>query len=105
MDRTHLQHWLTSLHQKGNKPATVSVRYRSVNRFFKWCVTEDERTDNPMNYVDPPKIPDTIQAYYQPYEVEKVIKAIGRTTPHNLWDAAMIMVLYDSGVRAAELCG
>ena len=22
MDRTHVRHWLTSLHQKGNKPAT-----------------------------------------------------------------------------------
>ena len=34
MDRTHIRHWLTSLHQKGNKPATVSARYRSLNRFF-----------------------------------------------------------------------
>lgn len=34
MNRTHIRHWLTSLHQKGNKPATVSVRYRSLNRFL-----------------------------------------------------------------------
>lgn len=105
MDRTHIRHWLTSLHQKGNKPATESVRYRSLNRFFNWCVTEDERTDNPMDRVDPPKIPSEIQANYQPHEVEKVINAIGRTTPHNLRDTAMVMVLYDSGVRAAELYG
>lgn len=105
MDRTHVRHWLVSLHQKGNKPGTVSVRYRSLNRFFRWCVVEDERADNPMDHVDPPKIPDTIQAYYQPHEVEQVLKTIGRATPHNLRDAAMIMVMYDSGVRAAELCG
>ena len=37
MDRTHIRHWLSSLHQKGNKPATVSIRYRSLNRFF-WLV-------------------------------------------------------------------
>ena len=105
MDRTHICHWLTSLHQKGNKPATVSVRYRSLNRFFNWCVTEEERSDNPMDRVDPPKIPSEIQAYYQPHDVETVIKAIGRATPHDLRDIAMVMVLYDSGVRAAELCG
>ena len=58
-----------------------------------------------MDRVDPPKIPSEIQAYYQPHEVETVVKAIGRSTPHNLRDAAMVMVLYDSGVRAAELCG
>ena len=105
MDRTHLRHWLTSLHKKGNKPATVSVRYRSLNRFFNWCVTEGERPDNPMDRVEPPKIPDEIQAYYLPHEVEQVVKAIGRVTPHNMRDAAIVMVLYDTGVRAAELCG
>ena len=105
MDRTHIRHWLTSLHQKGNKPATVSVRYRSLNRFFNWCVAEDKRSDNSMDRVDPPKIPDEIQAYYQPHDVETLIKSIGSTTPHNLRDAAMVMTLYDTGVRAAELCG
>ena len=34
-----------------------------------------------------------------------VVKLIGRATPHNLGDAAMILTLYDSDVRAAELCG
>ena len=105
MDRTRIRHWLTSLHKKGNKPATVSVRYRSLNRFFNWCVTEEERRDNPMDRVDPPKIPSEIQAYYSPHEVEQVVKAIGRSTPYNLRDSAIVMVLYDSGVRAAELCG
>ena len=105
MDQTHIRHWLASLHQKGNKPATVSIRYRSLNRFFGWCVAEDERPDIPMGRVDPPRIPSEIQPYYQPHDVEAVVKAIGRATPHNLRDAAMIMVLYDSGVRAAELCG
>ena len=56
-----------------------------------------------MDHVDPPKIPETIQAYYQPNEVEKALKAIARATPHDLRDSAMIMVLYDSGVRIAEL--
>ena len=64
MDRNVIRHWLTSLHQRGNKPATVSVRYRSLNRFFNWVVTEEECTDNPMDKVEPPKIPSTIQAYY-----------------------------------------
>ena len=82
MDHTHIRHWLTSLHQKGNKPATVSVRYRSINRFFNWCVDEDERPDNPMDRVDPPKIPSEIQAFYSPNEVETVVKAARVATGH-----------------------
>ena len=105
MDRKVVRHWLTSLYQQANKPATVSIRYRSLNRFFRWCVEEDERADNPMNHVEPPRIPSEIQPYYQPDDVETVVKSIGRSTSLNLRDAAMVMVLYDSGVRAAELCG
>ena len=105
MDRTHIRHWLTTMHQKGNKPSTVSVRYRSVSRFFNWCVEEGEREDNPMDRVDAPRIPDTIQPYYLPHEVEAVVKTIGQATPHNLRDAAIVMTLFDTGVREAELCG
>ena len=66
---------------------------------------EEERSDNPMDRVDPPKVPSEIQAYYQAHGVESVVKSIGRSTPHNLRDAAIVMVLYDSGVRASEICG
>ena len=58
-----------------------------------------------MERVDPPKIPDTIQPYYSLDEVETILKSIGRQTAHNLRDSAMILALYDSGVRATELCG
>ena len=105
MDRNAIRHWLASLHQQGNKPATVSIRYRSLNRFFRWCVSEGERDDNPMDHVDPPIIPSEIQPYYQPNDVETVIKSIGRSTPYNLRDAAVVMILFDTGVRASELCG
>jgi len=105
MDRNTIRHWLASLHQQGNKPATVSIRYRSLNRFFRWCVAEGERADNPMDHVEPPIIPSEIQPYYQPNDVETVIKSIGRSTPYNLRDAAVVMILFDTGVRASELCG
>ena len=105
MDRTHIRHWLTTMHQKGNKPSTVSVRYRSVSRFFNWCVEDGEREDNPMDRIDAPRIPDSIQPYYLPHDVEAVVRAIDLVTPHDNRDAAIIMTLFDTGVRAAELCG
>lgn len=58
-----------------------------------------------MDQVDPPKIPDTIQPYHSLDEVETILKSIGRQTAHNLRDSAMILTLYDTGVRATELCG
>jgi site-specific recombinase XerD len=105
MDRTHIRHWLTPMHQRGNKPSTVSVRYRSVSRFFNWYVEEGERDDNPMARVDAPRIPSIIQPYYVPHDVEAVVKDIDLVTPHDNRDAAIIMILFDTGVRAAEFCG
>lgn len=105
MTPEHVRHWLMCLHQRGNKPATVSVRYRAVNRFFGWCVKEGERQDNPLDRIDPPTIPDEIQPFYDPIDIEAVLKHIGRETPRNFRDAAIILTLFDSGVRAAELCG
>ena len=37
--------------------------------------------------------------------VQKVIKTIGRSTAHDLRGKAVILTLFDTGVRAAELCG
>ena len=57
MDRNVVRYWLASLHQKGNKPATVTGRYRSLNRFFARCVTEYEVLDNPMDRLFPTQYP------------------------------------------------
>ena len=106
MDRNVVRHWLTSLHQRGNKPGAISVRYRACNRFFKWAVAEGERNDNPMDYIEPPKIPDEIQPHYSPAEVQTVLKAIGKgRTLHKFRDRAIVLTLFDTGVRASELIG
>jgi site-specific recombinase XerD len=106
MDTNVVRHWLMSLHQRGNKPGGISVRYRAVNRFFKWAVQEEEREDSPMDRIDPPRIPDEIQPFYSPEDVQAVLKAIGRgRTLHEYRDKAIITTLYDTGVRASELIG
>jgi site-specific recombinase XerD len=106
MDTNVVRHWLMSLHQRGNKPGGISVRYRAVKRFFKWTVQEEERDVNPMDRIDPPRIPDEIQPYYSEDDVRAVLKSIGRgETVHEHRDKAIITTLYDTGVRASELTG
>ena len=105
MDKDHVRHWLSSLHQAGNRPASVHVHYRSLNRFFIWCVKEGEREDNPVDYIDPPRLPQVIQPFYDPTDVEAVLKAIGTKNPHALRDTGVVLTLFDTGVRASELCG
>ena len=68
-------------------------------------MSEDERPDNPMDHIKPPRLPDVIQPYYEAVDIEAVLKATGRETLYALRDAAVILCLFDTGVRAAELCG
>ncbi|MCL4553369.1 MAG: tyrosine-type recombinase/integrase [Candidatus Marsarchaeota archaeon] len=101
----HVREFLADLVAHNNKPASVHARYRALTRFFKWMVGEGERRDNPMEKISPPRIPETIQPHYQAQEVEKVLRACHDSTVYGLRDRAMILLLYDTGVRAAELCG
>jgi site-specific recombinase XerD len=105
MGRQHVRHFLASLHQAGNKPASVHARYRALKTFFKWTIGEEERESNPLDFIDPPRLPNTLQPHYPAEQVEAVLKAIGRGTVYQFRDTAIVRLLYDSGMRAAELCG
>lgn len=100
----HVREFMADLASR-NKPASVHARYRALKRFFKWLVTEGVRNDNPMDRIKPPRLPELIQPHYQPQELETVLKVCRDSSSYGLRDRAIILVLYDTGVRAAEVCG
>ena len=42
----------------GRAPATVSVYYRSLQPFWRWCVEEGFLHDSPMVNMHPPIVPE-----------------------------------------------
>lgn len=83
------------------------MRYRSIARFYKWLVAEGERRDDPMQRIPAPRIPQTLQPHYTAEEVRRVLAPFSPTSrdPLILRDRAIILTLFDTGVRGAELCG
>jgi site-specific recombinase XerD len=104
----HLREWLSDLRARGNKPSTVNTRYRAANAFFKWLISEGEARDNPLDRIAPPQVPETVQPYYTSEDVQSVLKALNGRRLRGL-DAArtktILLVLFDTGLRASELCG
>ena len=100
----HLREFVASLYAKGNKPATVSNRYRALKRFFGWLRDEGERTDNPLDRIKAPRIPDQVLAHYDAAEVEALLGACDRGY-NGTRDRAIVLVLYDTGLRAGDLMG
>jgi integrase/recombinase XerD len=101
----HLQHFLSHLHDRGNSPATISVRYRALHSFYKWLsgnAGEILAKDNPFLRLTPYKVPNKIQPHYTPDDVNRVL---GRCDDSLLGsrDAALVTTLFDTGLRATEL--
>lgn len=103
----HVREWLNELRNRGNKPATVNTRYRGVHAFYKWLVEEGEVRENPLARIQPPRVPETVQPYYTPEDVRLVLKSL-RGRRIRGFDAArtraVILALFDTGLRASELC-
>jgi integrase/recombinase XerC len=103
----HIREWLTALRERGNKPATVNTRYRAANAFYCWLLKEGEVRENPMTPIEPPKVPETVQPYYTAVDLNLVLKSLqGRRLRGSeaLRTRALILVLFDTGLRASELC-
>jgi len=103
----HLREWLNQLRDKGNRPATVNTRYRGAHAFYRWLVREGEIKENPLDRIDPPRVPEAVQPYYTPAELQVILKALrGRrlrgVDAHRM--QAIILLLFDCGLRSSELC-
>lgn len=100
----HLREFFGEMRER-NAPATVNQRYRSIKRFFRWLREEGEITVDPMQRLRPPRVPDQLKEHYGTEAVQRVLKACGDRSWRALRDRAIVLVLYDTGVRASELCG
>jgi integrase/recombinase XerD len=103
----HLREWFRSLYEQGCQGSTVSVYYRAAAVFYKWLVAEGERPDNPLSRIPPPRVEVKIQAHYTPEDVALVLKRLPHATRdwRALRNRAIVLTLYDTGLRGAELCG
>ncbi len=85
------------------KPATASVRYRSLAQFFKWCEEEGEVRESPMARMHPPTVPESPVPVVGDDELRKLLKACEGPAFDDRRDLAMFRLLIDTGMRASEL--
>lgn len=98
--------WGTDHHAaaRETRPSTVNTYYRAIRAFCGFLTAEGLLRERPLENVKPPRVPkDQVQPFHRD-QVQALIDAARRgRTPER--DAAMIMVLADTGLRASELCG
>ena len=101
--REHVEAFVTYLLERW-KPPTAHNRYRGVQAFFKWALSEGEVKESPMVHMRPPKIPENLP----PVLNEDALKGLLDTCEkgkdfESRRDAALIRVFIDTRARLSEI--
>ncbi|MGI9169625.1 MAG: site-specific integrase, partial [Caulobacteraceae bacterium] len=99
-----IEAWFTSLGARGLAPATAARRRSAVRGFYRFVLGEGWRKDDPSRRVEAPRQGRPLPRVLSREEVEALIAAAGaRQGAAGLRLAAMIEILYASGLRVSEL--
>jgi site-specific recombinase XerD len=106
LEREHLEDFFNSLHARGNAPATIRNRQAAIRAFYNWAIEFDLRKTHPMERIKPERIPEKVQAHYTGNDIAAVLGTIPSKGADlaALRDRAIVLFLFDTGMRAQELC-
>jgi integrase/recombinase XerD len=96
---------LRRMRTAGRSPRSVARWLAAVRGFFRWLAQEGAIAENPTARLDPPKVWKTLPRVLDGSDVERLLEAPDRAAPRGARDAAMLEVLYATGLRASELVG
>ncbi|MFO7540289.1 MAG: tyrosine recombinase [Chloroflexota bacterium] len=84
--------------------STVARKVAAVKSFFNYLGARDLIAENPATDVDSPKVKKRLPQTLTPEEVERLLAAPNhKESPKNLRDAALLTVLYATGMRVTEV--
>jgi integrase/recombinase XerD len=101
--RDHLSDHLAALHQAGLGARSVARARSSLRQLFAWAVREGHLTEDPTRLVGGPKFQAGLPKLLSERQVEALLAAPNTEDPLGLRDAAMIELMYATGLRVSEL--
>ncbi len=91
---------------KGYAAGTISLKTRSVKRFFAWLEESGRLLVNPAEHIKEPKKEKRLpRSVLNEDEVSRVLDQPNLSVPTGIRDRAILEVLYSTGIRLAELTG
>jgi integrase/recombinase XerD len=96
---------LRRMRSEGKSPRSVARWLVAVRGFYAWLVADGVLAENPAARLDPPKLWKTLPKVLDGTDVVRLIEAPDRGDPRGRRDAAMLEVLYATGLRVSELVG
>jgi site-specific recombinase XerD len=102
--REHVEAAYAAWIEAGYAAASVKNRHDGIRQFFAWCEEEGEVPEgkSPMRHVRSPRVPQNPPDILRDDEVRALLKACDGRTFEDRRDAAIIALMYDTGVRLSE---
>ena len=91
-------------HKQGLTARTIARRLSALRHFMSWMLTENYRADNPCQFLDSPKLPQSLPKSLSEDEVVTLIEASAHLPETQaLQMRAGLELLYAGGLRISEL--
>ena len=97
--------WLVSLSNQGIQNRSINRKLATLRTFYKYLQRRGDVTDNPMQTIRMVKTSKTLPTYLRESEMEQVFaqQEIPKNTFEEVRDQLVLMLLYGTGMRLAEL--
>ncbi|HKB78941.1 MAG TPA: site-specific tyrosine recombinase XerD [Thermoanaerobaculia bacterium] len=103
VDRGQIVRYFQSQRTAGISARSVARSLAAIRGFFRFLVAERHLSHDPTENIDNPKLWTNLPKSLQPADVEALLDAPDRNTAEGLRDAAMLELLYATGLRVSEL--
>lgn len=102
----HVRRWIAQMHGGGRSGRGIALILSGWRGFYAWLGREGQVTSNPVQDVRAPKVGKPLP---KALSVDDAVQLAGFRADDDLWldarDAAMVELLYSSGLRVSELTG
>jgi integrase/recombinase XerC len=97
--------WLVALSNQGIQNRSINRKLATLRTFYKYLQRSGDVTDNPMQTIRMVKTSKTLPTYLRESEMEQVFaqQEIPKNTFEEVRDQLVLMLLYGTGMRLAEL--
>jgi integrase/recombinase XerD len=103
VERIHIVKYFQALRAAGISARSVARALAAIRGLFRFLVAERHLKKDPTENLENPKLWSSLPKSLQPEEVEALLAAPDRTVPDGQRDAAMLELLYATGLRVSEL--